>query len=44
MFQTVPARRIQTLVTDARADAAELDSLRTAGVEVRVVELDEQRL
>jgi DeoR/GlpR family transcriptional regulator of sugar metabolism len=44
MFQTVPASRIRTLVTDARADPAELDALRAAGVEVRVAALDEERL
>jgi DeoR/GlpR family transcriptional regulator of sugar metabolism len=36
MFQTVPADRIRTLITDARADQAELEALRTAGVDVRV--------
>jgi DeoR/GlpR family transcriptional regulator of sugar metabolism len=38
--QTVPTRAIDLLITDARADAAELQRLRDAGVEVTVVSAD----
>jgi DeoR/GlpR family transcriptional regulator of sugar metabolism len=36
MFQTVPPERVQVLVTDERADPAELDRLRDIGIDVRV--------
>jgi DeoR/GlpR family transcriptional regulator of sugar metabolism len=36
MCQTVPAARIHTLITDSRADPAELEAIRAAGVEVLV--------
>ena len=38
MVQTVPTERIDTLVTDARADPAELDRLAGAGVQLRIAE------
>ena len=36
MVQTVPADRIDTLVTDPRADPQELERLTNAGVRLRV--------
>jgi DeoR/GlpR family transcriptional regulator of sugar metabolism len=39
MCQTVPAARIDTLITDSRADPDELEAIRQAGVEVRVAEV-----
>ena len=36
MVQTVPTDRIDTLVTDARADTQELERLAEAGVQLRV--------
>ena len=36
MYQTVPASKVQTLITDAHASAAELEAVRAAGVDVRV--------
>jgi len=36
MCQTVPAARVHTLITDPKADAAELQAIRDAGVDVRV--------
>ena len=36
MCQTVPAVRVHTLITDSKADAAELQAIRDAGVDVRV--------
>ena len=36
MCQTVPAARVHTLITDSKADSAELQAVRDAGVEVRV--------
>ena len=36
MCQTVPAARVHTLITDARAQPLELDAIRAAGVEVLV--------
>ncbi len=36
MSQTVPVTSIRTLITDARADPAELRAIRDAGVEVLV--------
>ena len=39
MCQTVPAARVHTLITDSRANSAELDGIRAAGVEVMVAEV-----
>lgn len=39
MYQTVPAAKIQTLITDSRASVSELDAIRAAGVDVRVAEV-----
>ena len=36
MCQTVPLARVHTLITDAMAPEAELDAVRSAGVQVRV--------
>ena len=36
MCQTVSTARVHTLITDDRADAAELEAIRAAGVDVRV--------
>jgi DeoR/GlpR family transcriptional regulator of sugar metabolism len=36
MMRTVPANRIHRLITDAQADAAELDRLREVGVDVEI--------
>jgi DeoR/GlpR family transcriptional regulator of sugar metabolism len=36
MCQTVPTARVQTLITDGRADAGVLAAIRSAGVDVRV--------
>jgi DeoR/GlpR family transcriptional regulator of sugar metabolism len=41
MCQTVPAARVHTLITDSRANSAELDGIRAAGVEVMVAEVGE---
>ena len=41
MCQTVPAARVHTLITDARAPARELEAIRAAGVEVLVARSDE---
>jgi DeoR family fructose operon transcriptional repressor len=41
MCQTVPAARIDTLITDSRADRKELDAIREAGVDVRVADVGE---
>jgi DeoR/GlpR family transcriptional regulator of sugar metabolism len=38
MCQTVPTARVHTLITDSSADAAELDAIRSKGVDVRVAE------
>ncbi|HEY6875180.1 MAG TPA: DeoR/GlpR family DNA-binding transcription regulator [Candidatus Dormibacteraeota bacterium] len=38
MYQTVPAAKIQTLITDSRASVSELDAIRAVGVDVRVAE------
>jgi len=38
MCQTVPAARVHTLITDSRAPAAELEAIRSAGLEVRVAD------
>ena len=40
MCQTVPAGRVHTLITDSNAPAGELDSIRDAGVQVRVADLN----
>jgi len=40
MCQTVPAARVQTLITDSLSDRAELESIHGAGVEVLVAELE----
>ncbi len=39
MCQTVPAARVQTLITDSRSDASELEAIRSAGVDVLVAEV-----
>lgn len=36
MYQTVPAAKVQTLITDSRASASEVEAIRDAGVDVRV--------
>ena len=41
MCQTVPTDRVSTLITDSRADPAQLDASRAAGIRVRVANLDE---
>src|SRR5256884_1281250 len=40
MCQTVPAARVQTLITDSLSDRAELESIHGAGVEVLVAALE----
>src|SRR6266566_1584886 len=39
MCQTVPAARVQTLITDSRSDRTELEAIRGAGVDVLVAEV-----
>lgn len=39
MCQTVPAARVQTLITDSHSDPAELEAIRGAGVDVLVAEV-----
>ena len=39
MCQTVPAARVQTLITDSHSDASELEAIRGAGVDVLVAEV-----
>ncbi len=39
MCQTVPAARVQTLITDSRSDRSELEAIRGAGVDVLVAEV-----
>jgi len=39
MCQTVPVGQMTQLITDANADAAELDQLREAGVDILVAPL-----
>jgi DeoR/GlpR family transcriptional regulator of sugar metabolism len=39
MCQTVPAARVQTLITDSRASSTELEAIRGAGVDVLVAEV-----
>jgi DeoR/GlpR family transcriptional regulator of sugar metabolism len=39
MCQTVPAARVQTLITDSRSNPSELNAIRSAGVDVRVAEV-----
>jgi DeoR family fructose operon transcriptional repressor len=39
MCQTVPAARVHTLITDSRARPAELEAIRSAGVDVKVAEV-----
>lgn len=39
MYQTVPAAKVQTLITDTRADPDELEAIRAAGVDVRVAQV-----
>ena len=41
MCQTVPAARVDMLITDARARGRELDAIAAAGVEVRIAEVFE---
>jgi len=41
MCQTVPAARVDMLITDSRARGRELDAIAAAGVEVRIAEVDE---
>ena len=39
MCQTVPAARVHTLITDSRARPAELEAIRSTGVDVKVAEV-----
>src|SRR5438874_5166547 len=39
MCQTVPAARVQTLITDSRSDPSELEAIHGAGVDVLVAEV-----
>jgi DeoR/GlpR family transcriptional regulator of sugar metabolism len=39
MCQTVAAARVHTLITDSRAKPAELEAIRSAGIEVQVAEM-----
>ena len=41
MCQTVPAARVDMLITDSRARGRELDAIAAAGVEVRIAEVGE---
>jgi DeoR/GlpR family transcriptional regulator of sugar metabolism len=38
MVQTVPPERIDVLITDSEADAAELARMRSAGIDVRIAQ------